>query len=164
MKFILDTDKKTIQLQEDVNIEKLSDLLGKMFPNGEWKEYTLLRSVDIREVDRSQPITNPGFPANPLNPAPNPSLPPYSPQPIWYDNTNGYEWNVYVHSGTGWVAKDNNTLSVSNGTFSTDTAMLKDMEHTLTSDNTTEIGEELDCKDVNFANSSGTFYINAEEK
>ena len=67
MKFIIDTEKKTILLEEDVTLQQLSDLLGKMFPDGDWKEYTLLQTEDINwnkfiPTQSPQPMIHPGQP------------------------------------------------------------------------------------------------------
>ncbi len=41
MKLKIDTFNKTIQIEESVNLKELFDDLELMFPNGEWKKYTL---------------------------------------------------------------------------------------------------------------------------
>lgn len=41
MNIQIDTKTKTIKLQESVNLGELEDVLNKLFPNNEWKEYKL---------------------------------------------------------------------------------------------------------------------------
>lgn len=41
MKMILDLGKKEITIEEQVNIGELFDELGKLFPQGEWKNFKL---------------------------------------------------------------------------------------------------------------------------
>lgn len=45
MKIQLDTNAKTIKLEESVNIGELQELLEKFLPNGQWKEFKLETSV-----------------------------------------------------------------------------------------------------------------------
>ena len=41
MKLQIDTQNKTIKLAEDVKFNELIKVLNKLFPKGEWKEWTL---------------------------------------------------------------------------------------------------------------------------
>lgn len=41
MKIQLDTNSKTIKLEESVNLGELQELLEKFLPNGQWKEFKL---------------------------------------------------------------------------------------------------------------------------
>jgi len=41
MKIQLDTDAKTIKIEESVNLNKLYEMLDKLLPRGAWKEYSL---------------------------------------------------------------------------------------------------------------------------
>lgn len=41
MKIQLDTTNKTIKVEEKVNLKELLDAVKKLFPNNEWKEYSL---------------------------------------------------------------------------------------------------------------------------
>jgi len=47
MKLQLDTTKKTIKIDEDVKLSKLITTLKNMFPNGEWKDFTLEKNAVI---------------------------------------------------------------------------------------------------------------------
>ncbi len=47
MKIQIDTDHKTIKIENDVSIEKLLNTLKKLFPNNEWKEFTLQTNTVI---------------------------------------------------------------------------------------------------------------------
>jgi hypothetical protein len=47
MKLQLDTDKRTIKVEEDVVLQKLIMGLEKLFPDDEWKTYTLLTGSTI---------------------------------------------------------------------------------------------------------------------
>lgn len=41
MNIQIDTSLKILKLQESINLGELSELLLKLFPNNEWKEYKL---------------------------------------------------------------------------------------------------------------------------
>lgn len=41
MKIQLDTDRKTIKLEDNVLLSKLVETLNKLLPNKEWKKFTL---------------------------------------------------------------------------------------------------------------------------
>lgn len=41
MKLQIDTENKTIKIEEAVNIDKFIKMVKKLFPNNEWKEYEL---------------------------------------------------------------------------------------------------------------------------
>ena len=47
MRLQLDTDNKTITLEEDVKLGKLTDTLESLLPNGRWAEFTLLRNTVV---------------------------------------------------------------------------------------------------------------------
>lgn len=47
MKIQLDTDKKTIKLEDDVVLSKLIDTLESLLPNGKWKEFELQTHTTI---------------------------------------------------------------------------------------------------------------------
>lgn len=48
MKIQLDTNAKTIKVEEDVNLSELISKLKKLLPKGEWKEYTLQSNTTIQ--------------------------------------------------------------------------------------------------------------------
>lgn len=83
MKIQLDTNNKTILIEEDVNLHELYETLNSILPDGKWREFTL-KMTKIREW-KDPIIINP----NPYSPQPNtPSpYPPNYPQ-IWYTNTS----------------------------------------------------------------------------
>lgn len=47
MKLQLDTDKKVIRLEDKVVLSKLIETLRRLFPNGEWKQFTLETNTTI---------------------------------------------------------------------------------------------------------------------
>lgn len=47
MKIQLDTENKTIKLESSVEMSKLIDTLNKLFPNKEWKKFTLETNTTI---------------------------------------------------------------------------------------------------------------------
>lgn len=47
MKIQLDTTNKTIKLEENVKLTKLMELVKKILPNNEWKEFTLETNTTI---------------------------------------------------------------------------------------------------------------------
>lgn len=73
MKFQIDTDKKTIKIEDNVKFSELLKNLNLLFPEGEWKEYTLLTNVIINWT--SNPII--------VNPSPYNPHPLYPTQPWW---------------------------------------------------------------------------------
>lgn len=48
MKIQIDTATKTIRLEQGANLSDLIDFLEKIFPNGEWGEYTLETNTVIQ--------------------------------------------------------------------------------------------------------------------
>jgi len=48
MKIQLDTEKKTIKLESSVEMSKLIETLNKLFPNKEWKKFTLETNTTIQ--------------------------------------------------------------------------------------------------------------------
>jgi len=66
MKIQLDTTQKTIKVENTVKLSELISALDKMFPNGEWKDYSLETNVTINNW--SYPIyikESPTYPAYP---------------------------------------------------------------------------------------------------
>jgi len=47
MKIQIDTEKKVLRLESDVNLEEFMSKIKVLFPNGEWKEYKLETNVEI---------------------------------------------------------------------------------------------------------------------
>jgi hypothetical protein len=54
MKLQLDTNNKTIKVEEQVGLAELVEILDKLLPNGEWKEYQLQTNTTI--VWQNNPI------------------------------------------------------------------------------------------------------------
>ena len=63
MKMQIDTDKKTVKIESDVSLSELFNTLKKLFPNNEWKDFTLVSSstitywrepLIIREIERER--------------------------------------------------------------------------------------------------------------
>jgi hypothetical protein len=89
MKIQLDTIKKTITIEEDVNLHDFYEQLNSLLPGGLWREFTL-KITKITEW--KEPITvTPTTPIDPWRPLTTPSIPsPYdNPFPptyphVWY--------------------------------------------------------------------------------
>lgn len=62
MKLQIDTKNKTIKVDEEVNLGELSEVLLKLFPKLEWKEYKLVPNIVIQEKTL-YPDTNPLTPS-----------------------------------------------------------------------------------------------------
>jgi hypothetical protein len=73
MKLQLDTENKTITIEEDVNLHEFYEQINSILPGGLWREFTL-KVEKIREW--SNPITV--TPHTPINPYPQ----------IWYGTSN----------------------------------------------------------------------------
>lgn len=72
MKIRIDTEKKIITLEEDVNLGEFFTFLEKFFPNGEWQNY----KVEARGETTIQPFSWPIINPHPgTYPDPNPWLP-----------------------------------------------------------------------------------------
>lgn len=54
MKIQIDTDAKTVKLEESANVYDLLNTLKKLFPENEWKNYTLQTNTTI--IDWYNPI------------------------------------------------------------------------------------------------------------
>jgi hypothetical protein len=48
MKLQLDTDNKTIKIDESVKLTKLMQVVKKLLPNGEWQDFTLITNTTIQ--------------------------------------------------------------------------------------------------------------------
>lgn len=55
MKLQIDTENKTIKIDESVNLGELSEVLLKLFPKLEWKEYSLIPNTVITKECVHQP-------------------------------------------------------------------------------------------------------------
>ena len=86
MKFQLDTTNKTIKIDGSVNIEELLEVLKKILPNGEWKQFLLESNTTIAW---ESPISIPYYPYYPT-----------TPYPWWEAKT------YYNCSGVGSVSND----------------------------------------------------------
>jgi hypothetical protein len=63
MKIQIDTEAKTIQIEEPVKLADLMHVLGNLFPDGLWKEYTLKVGPIVPWIN---PIPYDPQPTNPL--------------------------------------------------------------------------------------------------
>lgn len=85
MKLQIDTEKKTIKLENDILLEKLISGLNKMFPNKEWKKFTLETNTTITHFP-SQTIIK--------------QYPVYPSRPFWeypwitYDSTSAKDYSL----------------------------------------------------------------------
>ena len=76
MKLQIDTELKTITIEEKVNLGDLLDKLKKLFPNEEYKEYSFevkviqnwLNPIVIKEYPPAFPLYTPYQPYNPNYP------------------------------------------------------------------------------------------------
>lgn len=48
MKIQIDTDKKVLRLESDVNLGEFIEKVKVLFPKGEWKEFSLETNVEIQ--------------------------------------------------------------------------------------------------------------------
>lgn len=98
MKLQLNTDLKTITIDQPVNLGELYELLNTMFPNFGWKDYLLLPEKEIH--DWKDPIKvpwepqpwfpGPSYPLYPTYPTTNPSPMPWSFPTITCGTDGGY--------------------------------------------------------------------------
>lgn len=63
MKIQLDTEKKTIQIEEEVLLSKLINTLNALLPKQEWKKYTLKTNTVINNW--SNPVIIKEYPTGP---------------------------------------------------------------------------------------------------
>lgn len=67
MRIQIDTELKTIRLEQSAKITELLDVVKKLLPENEWKKYTLETNVVINNwsnpiyIDRYIPYTYPGW-------------------------------------------------------------------------------------------------------
>jgi len=86
MKLQIDTDNKTINILENVQFGVLIDILDKLFPNREWKSFTLITEVISKWMS---PII-----------IDTPIYPPYPSYPwVTFDGTNK-NGNLLYNTGT----------------------------------------------------------------
>jgi hypothetical protein len=112
VKIQLDTENKTITIEEDINLHDFHEQINILLPGGLWREFTLKvgkikKWEDPIVVDPYKP-PNIDQPWNPVQPNPNPY--PGYPQ-IWYTTTTDnigrpiveggdYESNLILNNGT----------------------------------------------------------------
>jgi len=48
VKIKIDTDNKTISVEKDINLGRFIEALDKLFPNQQWKEFTLETGIEIK--------------------------------------------------------------------------------------------------------------------
>jgi hypothetical protein len=103
----LDTEKKTISLEDSINAGELFELLERMLPNGLWHSFTIQPKVKIEYVQSPVIVEKTVYPTYPLYPF-NPTVQPYNPS---YPGTGdpNLPWITY--------GKDTNTYSCNPGTF-----------------------------------------------
>lgn len=106
MKIQLDTEKKTIKIEEPVNLGEFIKTLEKMLPNKLWKDFSLEVTTIVNWVN---PIVIEPYvqPFNPINPYP------VQPMPMPSPNPTHPNWPL------PWIICDTNTSNVSlnKGTF-----------------------------------------------
>jgi len=84
MKIRLDTEKKTLQIENKVKIAELLKALKQILPNGEWKEFELEPKV----IDNTTWVN-----------------------PIYIETKPYYPWYYYNTSGTTTPLPDNYTFA-----------------------------------------------------
>lgn len=86
MKIQLDTIRKTITIEEDVNLHDFYEQINGLLPGGLWREFTLKVTKIIQRIE---PVT-PHTPINPYRPltTPQPNTYPNYPD-IWYTTNSG---------------------------------------------------------------------------
>jgi hypothetical protein len=98
MKLQIDTEALAIRLEENVNIAELVEVLKDLFPNDEWKSYTIETIfTEIRIVEKEY---NPVYPypwLTPTYPSPSiPVMPNWPNNPIIYGTTTAGVYNISV--------------------------------------------------------------------
>ncbi len=85
IKIQLDTDKKTLKIEEAVKLTKLMAIVKRLLPNGEWQDFTLLTNTTIEHWNA--PIVFKEFWPTPVHP--------WWQQP-WYGQTvTGYNYSTH---------------------------------------------------------------------
>jgi hypothetical protein len=151
MKLQINTETKTIKIEDKVNLTELFDLLNKMFPNQEWREFSLETNNTI--IDWKQPIvinyppypnyqiypwitipisapnTDPTYPIFPQQPWIGDPLPGQHPHNICGDNIGINEmdnYNCKVNSQDNTISKINsNNVPLKNKNTDTAKGFLK---------------------------------------
>lgn len=95
MKLQINTDVKTITIDQSVNLGDLFELLNSMFPNFQWKDYLLVPEKEIHFW--KDPITIPWNPQPWIVPATYPTYPVYTP------NITPMPWTISCGTGTAPV-------------------------------------------------------------
>jgi len=85
MKIQIDTNEKTLTIEQDLKISELIEVLNKLFPDGEWKEYTLKTEIIN---NWTYPIYIERYPSCPGYWK---TIFPYPWYPITYDTTGDYQ-------------------------------------------------------------------------
>lgn len=115
MKIKLDTEKKILSIEEQVNMGSLIDMLENLLPNGLWREFKIetnpinnwTNPIIIKEypVYPTSPNTVPFQPFTPMQPYPNPYPDPMHPT---------YPW---ITCGTSTDSKTDFTCGLAPGVF-----------------------------------------------
>lgn len=123
MKIQIDTENKTIAIEEDVLLHDFYEQINGLLPGGLWREFTL-KVTKITEwkdpivIDRPplreepQPHTQPWNPINPNFPWSPTITDPYGYPQIWYTTTTDNTGRPVVRGGDY-----NNDVKLNNGLF-----------------------------------------------
>lgn len=106
MKLQLDTTNKTIKIEERINLKELFEVLSKLLPNNEWKEFDLETSTTI--IGWHDPVVVP-YPI-PVNPAQNPWSQPWYYMAAYDGTKTGI--SPILKEGTYCIEFDNNSEPV----------------------------------------------------
>ena len=113
MKIQLDTENKTIVIEEDINLHDFHEQINLLLPGGLWRDFTLkvgkIKKWGDPIVVDPQPSPNINQPWNPVQPNTNPY--PGYPQ-IWYTTTTDTIGRPVVEGGDY-----ESSLILNNGTF-----------------------------------------------
>lgn len=104
MKIQLDTDKKTIKLEDNVLLSKLVETLNRLLPNKEWQKFTLETNTTINHW--SNPIVIKQYPMQPY-------------WPWYYEGTHYYASNKATaeYKVNNLSSQSRDMLSLKSGVF-----------------------------------------------
>ncbi len=95
MKLQIDTDSKTIKIEQDIKLSVLIKNLKGMFPGGEWKNFTLETNTVIQHWNNPIIIDRP----YPVYPSPQRDYPWYN-KITWGGDIRANMQNCKLNSGT----------------------------------------------------------------
>ena len=112
MKLQLDTEEKSVKIEESVNLKELYEILDKLLPNGLWNEYTIETNVSINWT--SPIVIDNTPPYNPYTPPCNPYTPPNTYPWITYTTTSDFEVKEFNEND---FSVEKNSMNIQNGVY-----------------------------------------------